>query len=103
MSLTKKIQAVSLHQTSSLNVETKMNHWVLLIFLQILDILTTVIGLRLGTQEANFVIVWLIKNLGLGSIIFWKLLVAIAFIIIINIFKTRINLPRLITKTNYIL
>lgn len=79
-----------------------MNIWVTLIFLQLMDVLTTTIGLHLGGRELNPGITWLINHWGYGSIIFWKLLLVILLITIANIFKTRVNLPRLVTKINYI-
>lgn len=71
------------------------------VFLQVMDMLTTVIVLRLGGREPNPIIVWSISHFGFGSVIFWKLLVVAVLVIVWNVFKTWDNLLRFVTMINY--
>jgi len=82
-----------------------MNIWILAVYLQILDLLTTTLFLTRGMLEANPVIRFFLKHLGPAGLFLAKSLPIIIIVLIYLIgkkYKPRwLNPIRILTKVNY--
>ena len=83
-----------------------MNVWILAVYLQILDLLTTLLFLAEGLSEINPVVKFFLKHFKLPGLFLVKFL-PIVFIILIYLVGKKyqprwLNLVRMITRVNYI-
>ncbi len=67
-----------------------MNIWLIFFYLQVLDVLTTLLGLSLGTPEANPFIDFFIQRWGAYGLIFIKMIAASFIFLLVKLtFKTK--------------
>lgn len=81
-----------------------MNIWILAVYFQILDLLTTILFMTHGIPEFNPITRFFIMHFGLWGLIFLKVLLVttiVAMYFRVMLHKNQLNLSRVISRVNY--
>ncbi len=82
-----------------------MNIWILAVYFQILDFLTTILFASRGLREFNPVVIFFIRNFGIWGLIATKLIIIAGITAMYfrhRSAKSKINFRRAISRVNYL-